>query len=292
MDRQLNSHYRQVGKILVIVLMLNWAVAVAKIVYGLIIKSSSMTADGLHSLSDGASNIIGLIGIFFASQPKDSDHPYGHKKYETFFALGIGALLFFVAINLFKQGIGRLIHQVVPQVDIASFAIMVATTMVNFSVMRYEASRGRSLKSDILVSDSLHTRADILTSVSVIVALSAVKLGYPIIDPVVTILISLFIAYAGFEIIKEGSQVLCDAIAIVDNKQVTSIVMCVKGVKACHKIRTRGRQDDINIDLHVQVAPNMHVDEAHKICYAIEDAIKKGISGVTDVVVHIEPKEK
>jgi divalent metal cation (Fe/Co/Zn/Cd) transporter len=86
--------------------------------------------------------------------------------------------------------------------------------------------------------------------------------------------------------------VLCDTAAILDIKKIGDIVLGIRGVKNCHKIRTRGRPDDIHVDLHIQVNPDMHVDHAHKISYAIEEAIKKGIPEVTDVVVHIEPKEK
>ena len=147
-------------------------------------------------------------------------------------------------------------------------------------------------QSDILISDSLHTKADIFTSLSVIVTLIAVKLGFPLVDPIVTIVISLFIAYAALGIIRQSSRVLCDTVAIVDVKKITDIVLGIKGVKTCHKIRSRGRPDDIKMDLHVQVEPDMHIDKAHKISYAIEEAIKKNIPEVTDVVVHIEPKEK
>ena len=83
---------------------------------------------------------------------------------------------------------------------------------------------------------------------------------------------------------------LCDSAAIVDIKKIVDIVLRIKGVKTCHKIRTRGRPDDIYIDLDVHVNPNMHIDEAHQICDAIEEAIKKGIPGVRDVIVHIEPQ--
>jgi len=291
MDSSIQAHYSKIRRVLVIVLILNWLVAAAKIVYGLITRCSSMTADGFHSLADGTSNVIGLVGIHLAGQPTDEDHPYGHKKYETLFSLIIAALLFLVAFNLGKEGLSRLHHPAMPMIDIASFAIMLLTLSVNIAVMAYEQRRGKSLKSDILISDALHTRADILTSLSVIAALIFMKMGFAILDPVVTILISLFIAYAGFSILKESSNVLVDSAAILNTKRIEDIVFDIKGVKNCHKIRTRGRPDDIYVDLHVQVSGQMHVDNAHKISYAIEDAIKKGIPEVTDVVVHIEPRE-
>jgi len=285
------NRYRSIKLILLLVLALNWTVALAKIVFGLLSRCSSMTADGFHSLSDGASNIIGLIGIHFACQPVDKDHPYGHKKYETFFSLGIAMMLFLVSFNLIEEAIRRMHNPVVPRIDIISFVVMLVTTAVNLWVMRFERKKGETLQSDILLSDAMHTKADIFTSLSVIITLVVIKLGFPLLDPIATILISLFIARAGYQIVKQSSSVLCDAAVILDVKKITDIVLGVKGVKTCHKVRTRGRPDDIYVDLHVQMNSNMHIDDAHKISYAIEGALKKGIPEITDVVVHIEPRE-
>ncbi|MCG2713966.1 MAG: cation diffusion facilitator family transporter [Candidatus Omnitrophica bacterium] len=284
-------HYQKIRKILIIILFLNWAVALAKILYGLSSRCFSMTADGFHSLSDGTSNLIGILGIHFACQPIDKDHPYGHKKYETLFSLGIAAMLFIVSFNLLKEGWKRFHHPVLFQNDLGSFIVMFVTLAVNIWVMRYEYKKGNALKSDILVSDSLHTRADIFTSISVIVSLIVTRLGFPLIDPIVTMLISLFILFAAFQIAKQSSDVLCDTAVFLDDQKIIDIVLKIKGVQACHKIRSRGRIDDIYMDLHVQVRPDMHIDDAHQICYRIENTIKSSIPGITDVVVHMEPKE-
>jgi cation diffusion facilitator family transporter len=168
---------------------------------------------------------------------------------------------------------------------------MVITISVNIWVMLYEHKKGMELKSDILISDSMHTKADIFTSFSVIASLIAIKSGFAIFDPIITIFISLFIGFAAFEIAKQGSDVLCDTAVFLDNRKIMDIVLKTEGVAACHKIRSRGRIDDIYIDLHVQVNPNMHIDDAHKISYCIEEAIKSAIPGITDVVVHMEPLE-
>jgi cation diffusion facilitator family transporter len=286
------KHYQKIRKILIIVLVLNWVVALAKIIYGLSSRCFSMTADGFHSLSDGTSNVIGIVGIHLACQPVDKDHPYGHKKYETLFSLGIAAMLFIVSFNLLKQGFLRLQQPVSFQADLGSFAVMLITLAVNIYVMRYEYKKGKTLNSDILVSDSLHTRADIFTSISVVVSLIVTRLGFPLIDPIVTILISLFIGYAAFEIAKQSSDVLCDTAVFLDDQKVRDIVLKIEGVRACHKIRSRGRIDDVYIDLHVQVNPSMHIDNAHQISYCIEETIKSAIPGITDVVVHMEPFDR
>ena len=183
------DRFREIKRILLQILLLNWAVAGAKIGYGLMTNFTSMTADGFHSLSDGGSNILGLIGITIACWPADNDHPYGHRKYETLFSLGIAAVLFYLCFNLISEGIRHMRSPHHPQIDIVTLLVMVLTTFVNILVMKYEHKEGKRLKSDILISDAMHTKADVFTSFSVIVAMAGVKLGLPIVDPIVTIVI-------------------------------------------------------------------------------------------------------
>jgi cation diffusion facilitator family transporter len=278
----------RIRNVLIIVLALNWLVAGLKLVFGYLIKSQSMSADGFHSFADGSSNIIGLFGIWLATRPKDEDHPYGHNKYETFTAICIAILLFLVCFNILHDSVERFRSPVLTRVDLNSFLVMVFTMLVNIGVMTYEYNIGRKLNSDILVSDSMHTRSDIFTSFSVIFALAATKLGFPVLDPIAAIVIALFIAYAGINILRHCSRILCDT-AVIDEERIAKICLSIAGVIKCHKIRTRGRPDDIYVDLHVLVRNDMHIDRAHELSYKIEDAIKKEIPGVTDVTVHMEP---
>lgn len=283
-----DNHWAQIRTVLIIVLALNWLVAALKLVFGYLIKSQSMIADGFHSFADGASNIIGLAGVWYASFPRDKDHPYGHKKYETFAAIGIAFLLFLICFNIIRESFLRFSKPVLPSVNMQSFMVMIFTTLVNFGVMRYEYRKGKVLSSDILVADSMHTRADILTSFSVMAAFIFIKSGLPIFDTIFALIISIFIGHAGYEILHSSSEILCDQ-AAVDTEIIKKVVMSTSGVAQCHKIRTRGRSDDIHIDLHVLLDDSTPLKKAHEISYAIENNIRKQIPGVTDVIVHIEP---
>ncbi len=287
--KESTGHYKEIQRVLWVVLFLNWGVALAKIFFGLVSHSASMTADGFHSFSDGASNIVGLVGIAFASRPKDADHPYGHKKFETFFSLGIAFMLGLVCFELIQEGFRRVQHPGVPDVSIFSFIVMFGTIIVNIAVMKYEHRRGLALQSDILVSDAKHTRADILTSISVIVSLIAVKFGFPIVDAITTLVIAFFIAHAAYEIIKDGCRTLCDEVVIKDIGKIEHIVLSVKGVRACHKIRTRGRHDDVNLDMRVHLDADLSLERSHHISHEIEGAIKAGFPEVSDVIIHVEP---
>ena len=102
--------FTQVRRILIAILVFNWFVAFSKIIYGIVTKCASMTADGMHSFGDGASNVIGLVGIWVASRPRDETHPYGHKKFETFATLGITVILFIAAFNILRDAFVRVFH--------------------------------------------------------------------------------------------------------------------------------------------------------------------------------------
>lgn len=283
------NRFIKIRNVLAGILVLNWLVALAKIVYGYMTRCNSMAADGFHSFSDGTSNVIGLIAIIIASSPPDKEHPYGHRKYETFASIAIAMLLFLISFNLIKSAIINFQKPLAPDVTYLSFAIMLFTTLVNIAVVIYERKRAGELKSDFLLADAEHTKSDILISVSVIFTLFAIKAGFPMMDTVIALIIAVLIGKSAIEILRASSNVLCDKAAIVSDS-IKQIVMQISGVKDCHSIRTRGRSDDIHVDLHVTVEPSMHVGHAHEITERIEQGIKNSICGVSDVVVHIEPE--
>lgn len=284
------AYYETVRRILIIIFLINIATALAKGGYGLLTGSLSMSADGVHSLFDGTSNIIGLVGISLASRPADKEYPYGHAKFETFASLGIAMLLFISAIELALAAAERLQSQSTPQITEMSFAVMGITMLINIGVSAYEYILGRRLRSSILVADSLHTRSDILASFGVILGLLAVEMGYPQADPVIALLICALILMTGIEIVRDSSQVLLDK-ALLDEKQIIDLAESVDGVCTCHGVRTRGTTGEIFVDLHIGVASSLSIDVAHKVSEDVESMIKSRIPRVRDVVVHLEPKD-
>ena len=282
------NRLKKVRQVLFFTLILNIAVAVAKIVYGYLTDSISMLSDGFHSFFDGTSNIIGLIGIWMASHPPDEDHPYGHRKFETLSTIAIVVLIFSAGIEILREAYSRLSTPLHVEVTSLSFIIMGITLVINIWVMTYETRKGRELKSDFLIADAMHTKTDIFISLSVVASLLAARMGYPAIDLVAAFAITLFIAKMGISILKSATAVLTDA-ACMDPGEIRTVVQKVQGVKACHGIRTRGNEDSVNIDLHVMVDPDMKTSDAHDTAHEVEEALKKSFSSVVDVVIHIEP---
>lgn len=282
------SNYNGVKKVLIYTLALNVLVAVAKLVYGTITKSASMVADGYHSFSDGTSNIVGLIGIWISAKPADECHPYGHQKVETISTIFISVLLFFVSFEIMSGAYSRFRNPIAPNIDKGNFIIMIITLAVNVFVVIYETKKGKELKSSFLLSDAKHTQSDIYVSLSVFVGLISAKLGYVLIDSIISIIIAIFIIKAGIEILLEGINVLIDG-QMIDPEKIYEIVNKHPEVKYCHKVRTRGKENHIMIDLHVGVEENYTIKHAHEIAHEIEDVVKKEMDGIREVIVHVEP---
>ena len=283
------DNYKKIAKVLWIILFANLAVAALKIVIGTIIKSSSMTADGFHSLTDGSSNIVGLIGIKIASKPVDKDHPYGHKKFETLSGLFIAGMLAFIAGKIIVDAFIRFFNPIVPQITLESLIALAITLGINIFVSTIEFRQGKKLKSDVLVSDSIHTRSDIMVSIGVLFTLLCIKFGLPpVIDPIASLIVAGFIIHASLGIFESTGAVLVDKSAI-DAEQIREIVLRHKQVKDVHKIRSRGRADDIYIDLHIMTAPEMSVEESHSLIHHIEERVRDELNNNIQMVVHLEP---
>ena len=283
------NSYKKVMRVLWIILFANLGVAVLKIIIGTIIKSASMTADGYHSLTDGSSNIVGLIGIKIASKPVDEDHPYGHRKFETLSGLFIAAMLVFIGGKIILDAISRFTDPVAPNITVISLIALIITLGVNIFVCTFEYRRGKELGSQILISDSMHTKSDIYVSVGVLVTLICVKMGVPpIIDPIASIVVAGFILHAAYEIFKVSSDVLVDK-AAVDTDKVKEIVLGFSQVKDAHNIRSRGSENDLHIDMHIMTEPDMSVEESHKLIHSIEKKLRDEINGGVQVIAHLEP---
>lgn len=287
----MESNYKKVKIILLVLLGANIFVAVSKILVGLAINSSSVMADGFHSVSDGASNIVGIIGIVLASKPKDKEHPYGHKKFETIASLFIGTMLLFISFNVIKSSISNLFNPSKLEVSTESLVIIVITLFINIVVALYENNQGHKLNSQILISDSLHTKSDIFVSIGVIIALISVKLGLPpIIDTIGSFVVALFILHAAYEIFKNNLSSLTDKV-ILDKDIVEEILEEFNDIKDVHNIRSRGYKDYIFLDMHIKVDSNLSVDEAHKLVHKVEDVLSDKLGEKIDVIIHVEPNK-
>lgn len=282
----------EIRRVLLLILVLNVGVALAKVGWGYAAGSVSMVADGFHSLFDGASNVVGLVGLSLAARPADRDHPYGHAKYETYASAAIGAMLAIAAYNVGSTAVRRLLEgSPPPRVDAMAFGIMIVTLAINIGVTMYERSVGKRLGSDILVADASHTASDAFVSIGVILGLVAVRLGFPVADPLLALLVAGVIARTAFGVFRQATVALSDA-SRIEPARIAEVCYTVPGVLGCHHIRTRGTTSEVYVDLHVQVDPTVTVTVGHEIAEAVEKELCREFQEVVDVVAHLEPLDE
>jgi len=282
--------FRAIRRVLWITMGLNLIATSVKLIVGLWTGSLSLIADGLDSVFDSASNVIGLVGIYLAARPADQEHPYGHRKAETMTALIVSGLLFLTTWELIKSAVERLrdpalIHA---QVNVWSFGALFVSIVVHMTVVWYEVREGRRLHSDFLVADAQHTRADIFVSLSVVGGLVAVRLGFPLADPILALVIALVIAKIGIDIIRASSPTLMDSVAMPSD-QLEQVAMSVPGVISCHGVRSRGHEGAVYADLHIQVDPALSIDQAHAIAHEVQYRLRERQPDIQDVTIHVEP---
>lgn len=282
------TRYSEVSRVLAGILVLNLLVALAKIALGYASGAVSILSDGFHSLTDGASNVVALVGVRIARRPPDEDHPYGHRKFETMASVGILIFLVLVLVQVVSAAIDRFESAEAPVVDTLAFWVMGSTFGVNLAVVLYERRAGRRLNSEILLADAHHTTSDLATSLTVIGALIGVRYGHAWLDPAAALIVAGFIAWACWEIFNDTARILGDRI-VIDEGNIRAVVHTVPEVVGCHQIRTRGSSDHVFLDLHVWMDGAMPLHEAHRLSHVVKDRLMARFPEIKDAVIHIEP---
>jgi cation diffusion facilitator family transporter len=281
---------QQVGRVFWLTLGLNALVAVSKATYSYMSGSLTLGTDSLHSVLDASSNVLALLSLRWSAAPADDRHPYGRQKIEILTALGIGVL---IVVGLFEFGEaavrGLLAHRQPPRVGWGGFAIVIGTMVVNFFVTRYEHRKGHELGSELLHADARHTQSDLYASGAVVASFVAVRAGLTWADPVATLILVGLIGHAAWEVFRHNVPVLIDA-ARLDPVGIEELARGVAGVSNVHRVRSRGMRRAVELDLHLEVAADMRVADAHRLALQIEREVKVKFPEVSDVVIHIEPE--
>jgi len=282
------THYTSVQRVLIAVLFANLFVTAVKIFLGLVTGALAVIADGFHSLVDSSSNLVGLFAIRMARRPADELHPYGYSRYETLGALAIGGLLLVAAWEIGTSVISRLLAGDAPEINGLIIFLIVLTLPMNIVIVIIESRAGKQLNSEILLADAKHTQTDLYVTLSVILSLVGVWLGWLWLDALVAAAIVLLIIRAAFTILGDTTRQLTDA-NVADAAKVEEIALGVPGVRFVHRIRSRGTLDAAFADLHVKVLPEMSTSQAHAVASEVERRLIENLPNVSDALVHIEP---
>ncbi len=273
--------------------LVNVFLTVLKIGFGFLGQSTSLIADGIHSLSDLISDFLVIIAIKLGSREADHNHPYGHRRFETIATVMLGLGLIVVAGGIAWDASDRLLNPVkllIPTNE--TLGIAVISILANEWLFHYTKRIGKKTRSKLLLANAWHHRSDALSSIIVLFGIGAVLLGYPFADAVAAIVVALMIAKMGLSLVMDSIKELVDS-SLPENfvKEIKRTIKQTSGVESIHFLRTRQMGEDACVDAHIVVNPRISVSEAHMIGDAVRDNIKSEFADVADVLVHTDPED-
>lgn len=283
------DHRATVRKVLIVTLLLNLLVMLLKGGVGWLTGSLSLLADALHSVTDSANNVLGLVTTRLSSPEPDRDHPYGHQKFEAVGALGIAAFLGIACFEIFQSVVERLLQGSQPvKIDAPQLWLLLIVLGVNIFVAFYERSVGHRVGSPILIADAKHTMSDVWVTISVLGGLIGVWLwNWQWLDMILAFPVALLVFWSGWSVIRDNLPWLVDEMAIAP-EAIHAIAMQVPGVVNCHSIASRGllgRQ--VFIEMHL-IVDAVDVTTAHQITEELEGQLEAKY-GPARINIHVEP---
>ena len=280
---------------------INVVLLVVKFAAGIFGHSAAMIADAVHSLTDFATDVVVLIFVHLGNKPADRDHDYGHGKYETLATAIIGTSLLAVGVLIFCSGAGktwRVIQgEMLPSPGKVALVAAVASIVLKEWACRFTVKVGKRCQSEAVVANAWHHRSDALSSVGTMIGIGgAILLGnrWTVLDPLASIVVSVFIVRAAWQLMMESMKELTEAsLSDEDEAVIMHIAASEPGVSEVHNLRTRRVGNRIAIEMHARMLGSTPLVEAHLHATAIEHRLKEHFGPDTLVSIHLEPvKEK
>jgi len=271
----------------------NTSLIVLKLIVGFVTGSVSILADAVHSVADLFAAIIAFFAVRVSEKPPDETHPYGHGNVEGISSI-LEALLILAAVAVIMfEAVKRLIH-VRPLEQLGyGLLLMLVSIVVNAVVSRHLFRVAKETESVALQADAMHLHTDIYANVAVIVGLGLVQItGNPIFDPIVAILVSIGVLFMPLELMRTALNMLVDTrLPKHELERLEQVLNSHPGVLGFHKLRSRRAGSQRIVDLHIQVADDLSLSEAHRLTEEIEEQLRRELPN-TDVLVHTEPHEE
>lgn len=284
----MDNYYDKVRRVLLIVLFSNLFLGLVKVLYGYNTNVLSITADGYDSLLDALTNIVGIGAVYISGKPSDAEHRYGHSKVETFASLLISATLFIVAYEIITAAIERFFNHVVPTISVSTYSVLIITLLLTILVSRYEKKMGTLYNSDLLITDSEHIKSDALATGIIILSLVFIQNGLTLLDPILSLGISLLIMRTGFYIMKSNLDILLD-VNIMDCNDIKNELYKIYGVQNVHNIRTRGTKSAVHVDMHLVVEDDISVNQANQISKTCKRTLFNKFPEIKEIIIELEP---
>ncbi len=293
-ERSNSGRYQQIKKVTLVGAAVNLTLALTQLLGGVFSQSQALIADGLHTLSDLASDFVVLIAAKLASKDADEDHPYGHGRIETVATIVLGLSLSIVGIGIALDAVGRLTHPELLLNPKPWGLVFAALAIISKeSLFHYTKHTAKRIHSPMLMANAWHHRTDAISSLVVLIGIAgAVFLQIKWLDAAAAIIVALMILYMGLQMIKDSIMELVDT--ALDPEQVHEIndfIENIDEVKSVHMLRTRKMGGTALADVHIQVSSHISVSEGHHIAERVMNNLQEKFPILQDITVHVDPED-
>ncbi len=273
----------------------NIILAAFKLFAGIAGSSGAMISDAVHSLSDVFATLIAYVGVRLSRQAEDDEHPYGHERFECVASLMLGIILAGTGIGIGYAGIDKLFFNS-DAIKIPTFLPLVAALVsiaVKESMFWYTMYYAKKLDLAAFKADAWHHRSDAFSSVGSFAGIGMAKLGYPFMDPVVSLAICLLILKVAFDIFKDAISKMTDTSCEDSFEQsLKEFIMEQDGVNRIDLLRTRQFGNRIYVDLEIVVRRDMSLVDAHAIAENVHSSVEQKFPKVKHIMIHVNPEEE
>ena len=273
-------------------ILVNSLLFILKLLSGMMIKSSALIADGVHSLSDLATDFVVLAGTRISNRPPDEAHPYGHKRFETLATQIVGLVLLIVGFGFIWKASAAIFRGDVNFPGWIMLVVACVSVVAKEILFILTRKISKETHSTALYANAWHHRSDSLSSLAVLIGGVASLLGWGHADHVATIVVGLMIVGVAGKILYEGLIEITEHSADEESiETINRILSKEQDVLDWHALRTRRVGGELFIDLHLLVDPDMSVRDSHVICERVEERIDRELTKPVNVLIHIEPHE-
>ena len=273
---------------------LNAALSAVKLLAGLVAHSGAMVSDAVHSMSDVFSTFIVMIGVHLAGKESDKEHPYGHERMECVAAIVLAGILLATGLMIGYEGVQKIQHPEDLQAPgVLALAAAVLSIAVKEAMFRYTRKAAKQIDSDALMADARHHRSDALSSIGALIGIGGALLGFPILDPVASLVICLFIAKAAYDIFRDAINKMVDQ--SVDEETENALRACAMahpGVLGIDRLMTRKFGSRVYVEMEIAADGSMTLTDAHEIAEGVHNDIEHQFPKVKHIMIHVNPAEE
>lgn len=274
----------------------NIILSVGKVTAGVIASSGAMVSDGIHSASDVLSTIVVIIGYKLSAKESDEHHQYGHERIECVAALILAGILCATGLIIGYEGVLKIIHASESNLampGILALIAAIASIVVKEGMYWYTRAAANKVNSGALMADAWHHRSDAMSSIGSMVGIIGARLGYPICDPLASVIICVFIVKAAYDIFMDAINKMLDTACDKETVgRMRDIILSQEGVTGIDQMQTRLFGARIYVDVEIAANRHMTLSEAHTIAEQVHEAIENNFQEVKHCMVHVNPAEE